>query len=328
MKRPRIGVLMPVYNLEHYVSDSVESILNQTYDGFDFWIIDDGSTDGTYKKVSRFKDSRIKLISNDGNIGFVNTLNAALDEMDYEFIARMDGDDFAIPTRLEKQIQHMDAFPDCVLNGTQTKWVKFGMDGTKTEMPYWKYPTRDSALRASLIWNASFVHSSVLLRKNSLGDLRYDPSFDVACEDWDLWTRLSNKGMICNLDEPLMECAIRENSMHRHNKSRTNELYLRKISSNLERLGLDKDSVSILTAEFHDTRADITFGALKKSYLMLLNLIDNPAMRRDVAQLCGLRLLGQIRDYDYGKLNALSVFCGPLNPGAQGLNKIKSYLFN
>jgi len=328
MQKPRIAVLMPVYNLERYVVRSVGSILNQTFEDFDFWIIDDGSTDGTFELLSEIKDSRIKLVQNPSNMGFVNTLNAALDCMDYEFIARMDGDDFAMPNRFEKQIQYMDENQGCVLVGSQSTWIKMDERGNVKDRTYWKYPVTDSAIRASLYWNASFVHSSVIFRRFSIGDLRYDPSFDVACEDWDLWTRLSLKGSLYNMDEPLMECLIRDDSMHRHNRSRTNQLYCRMMNSNFARLGLDQDMISVLTAEYCGCKLAVSFDSLRSAYMYLINLIDDVMVRREMAKICGLRFLGQIRDNDLGKLNALSVFLGPMSPGYAGLHKIKSYFFH
>lgn len=318
---------MPVYNLERYVIRSVDSILNQTFEDFDFWIIDDGSTDGTFDLLKEIKDPRIKLVQNPLNMGFVNTLNAALDSMDYEFIARMDGDDFAMPDRFEKQIQYLDENQSCVLVGSQSTWVKMDEYGTVTDRTYWKYPVTDPALRASLFWNASFVHSSVIFRRFSLGDLRYDSSFDVACEDWDLWIRLSHKGSLHNLDEPLMECLIRDDSMHRHNPSRTNQLYCKMIKFNLTRLGLDQDIISDLTTEYCGCNFAASFDSLRFAYMNLINHIDDARVKRQMASICGLRFLGQIRDNDLGKLNALSVFLGPMSPGYAGLHKIKSYLF-
>jgi hypothetical protein len=158
-----------------------------------------------------------------------------------------------------------------------------------------------------------------------LGDLRYDKGFDVACEDWDLWTRLSQKGMVCNIDEPLMECTVRENSLHRHNMTKTRNLYFAKISANLKNLDLDQETISVLTAEYGNSSQEISFHSFYSAYLRLIDKIEDINVRKELARFCGLKFLGQIRDNDLGKFKALSVFFGPLSPGVLGLHKIKGY---
>jgi len=89
-----ISVLMPVYNAERYLVEAVESILTQTFDDFEFIIIDDGSTDGSRPILERFarRDDRIRLVSRP-NTGMTRALNEGLDLACGEFIARMDADD-------------------------------------------------------------------------------------------------------------------------------------------------------------------------------------------------------------------------------------------
>ena len=105
---------MPVYNAAPFIKESVQSILDQTFTDFEFLVVDDCSTDGTFEIISEFKDNRIRVIRNDENKGLVYGLNLGLSLLNNPFIARMDGDDFAYCGRLEAQVKFMEENPDVV----------------------------------------------------------------------------------------------------------------------------------------------------------------------------------------------------------------------
>ena len=103
-----ISVVMSVYNGEIYLYEAIESILNQTFTNFEFIIIDDGSTDNSAEIIKSYDDNRIVLIQQ-GNKGLAAALNEGIKIAKGKFIARMDADDISLPTRLETQIQFMEA---------------------------------------------------------------------------------------------------------------------------------------------------------------------------------------------------------------------------
>jgi glycosyltransferase involved in cell wall biosynthesis len=92
MDNPKITVLMPVYNGERYLRQAMDSILNQSVEDYEFLIINDGSTDRTLEILQSYKDPRIKVINNEGNIGLTAFLNRGLKIAKGEYIARMDAD--------------------------------------------------------------------------------------------------------------------------------------------------------------------------------------------------------------------------------------------
>lgn len=116
---PLISVLIPVYNVEKFVFDAVKSILNQTYKNLEIIIIDDCSTDDTYKIVEELaeQDNRIRLYKNRKNLNIVKTLNFALTKASGELIARMDGDDISAQDRIQKQYEFLLANPNIALVG-------------------------------------------------------------------------------------------------------------------------------------------------------------------------------------------------------------------
>ena len=103
-----ISVVMSNYNTdEEYLRAAIESVLNQTYENFEFIIVDDCSTNNSVDVIESYSDKRIKLIKNKGNMGLTKSLNIAIKAAKGEFIARMDADDIALPQRFEKQIEFL-----------------------------------------------------------------------------------------------------------------------------------------------------------------------------------------------------------------------------
>lgn len=108
----RVTVLMPVYNVEKYIKEAIDSILNQTFKDFILLILDDYSTDNTAKIISEYTDPRIKYYKQDKNVGLSENLNTGVALADTEYLARMDGDDISVATCLEKQINFLDTHAD------------------------------------------------------------------------------------------------------------------------------------------------------------------------------------------------------------------------
>ena len=175
---PKISVLMPAYNVEKYIAESIESILNQTFTDFEFLIINDGSTDGTAQIIKEYakKDKRIRFIDNKKNQGLIAVLNQGLDLCTGEYIARMDSDDISLPERFAKQVEYMEMHPECGLLGTAGQ--NFGAD-TNT------YYSPEHVDMFDLLRGVGFYHPSVMMRKSVMDkyNLRYDPRYYLV-EDW------------------------------------------------------------------------------------------------------------------------------------------------
>ena len=103
---------MSVYNSETSVEDSINSILNQTYENFEFLILDDCSTDKTREILNEYKskDKRIKIFYNNENIGLTKSLNKLISRSNTKLIARQDGDDISLPNRLKIQLEYLNKY--------------------------------------------------------------------------------------------------------------------------------------------------------------------------------------------------------------------------
>lgn len=211
----KLAVLLPTYNAAYYLRESIDSILNQTFSDFDLYVYDDCSMDTTEEIMRSFNHFRIFYRKNIENLGIAKTLNRGLEELlpYYEYIARMDADDWAYPERFEKQIDFLDKNNEIVLCGTQGYWLK---DISQNPMSGWKYPLNNDYIKCYLLFAASFGHSSVIFRSDSFHkhNFRYNETI-TTCEDWDLWIRVAKAGHVANLPDFLMKYRILENSNHR-----------------------------------------------------------------------------------------------------------------
>jgi len=200
---PTISVVMPVYNAARYLAQAVESILAQTFRDFELIAVDDGSTDRSLAILQQLaeRDSRIVLISRP-NTGIVGALNDGLEAALGTYVARMDGDDVAEPTRFERQLAFLKTAPDCVALGTA---VCFTDPEGRPLKPY-RPPTSPDAIEAELAEGngGALIHPSVVFRRKALrvcGGYRAQYNF---IEDLDLYVRLLRIGRLANLPNILL----------------------------------------------------------------------------------------------------------------------------
>lgn len=197
--RPKVTVVMSVYNGERYVRDTIDSILNQTFKDFEFVIINDGSTDRTVQMINKYQDYRIRLIENKENIGLARSLNIGLNMAEGEYIARMDTGDISMQDRLKKQVSILDSDKRIGLVGTACAAVD-----TRGRELYRIYPPcSDADIRTRLPHTNCFIHSSVMFRRECIDTIGgYREIFDMA-QDYDLWLRILEKYSVINIGEIL-----------------------------------------------------------------------------------------------------------------------------
>lgn len=208
MKEPLISVLLCTYNDEKYIYRAVKSILDQTFEDFEFIIINDGSTDKTLDILKQFDDKRIILIDKP-NTGLTDSLNLGVSKAKANWIARMDGDDVSIKTRFAEQIKYINNDEIAVI-GTQCKFI----DDDDKEIGKVSLPLiHDDILKNGMYFKTMFIHPSVLIKKELLlKSGGYDECINSA-EDLDLWLKLSHYGKLVNLDSVLLEYRMHQNKI-------------------------------------------------------------------------------------------------------------------
>jgi len=263
---PTVTVLMPVYNGEKYLKESIESILTQTYTDFEFLIINDGSTDSSKFIVSSYNDTRIRYIEKEKNTGIVDTLNYGLDLASGKYIARMDCDDISLPVRLEKQVIFMDNNPDVGISGT---WAQ--TFGELSNNDVWKYPESHKDISCALMFNSVLVHSSVIMRKSYLQQYKLTYKTDyIYAEDYDFWVNANACFKLANIPKVLLKYRISYNSTSHSSKNSENKLE----STRKVRINCFKKYSINLTAEQIDLFSLICSYEKLKETNLFYNAID------------------------------------------------------
>lgn len=205
---------MSAYNEKlEWLDDAIDSICNQTFGDFEFLIVDDNPNREELKNylIKRQKDDeRILIIFNDKNIGLTKSLNKALKASRGDYLARMDADDVSALNRFDAQINFLKEHEDVDVCGSALNFIG-NRQGVR------KYPKQTTS--ENLIFENPLAHSSVMIRRESLGELIYDERFR-ASQDFDLWTRLlySKKIKFFNFDEPLVDYRISNTQVSSTNK--------------------------------------------------------------------------------------------------------------
>lgn len=204
-KKPDLSVVMGCYNNALTIKEAVDSILQQTFSNFEFFIIDDCSTDDTIAIIEKYNDPRIHIIKNKTNQGLGYSLSLGVALSRGEYIARMDADDVSFPSRFEKQIAYLREHRDVICVGTGAKKIGtislFAKFFSRTIRPACDY----EEIKAWLLIGTPILHPSVMFSAKLLKKtgLNYNPDFKKA-QDFELWSRMIWKGIIRNMDDILL----------------------------------------------------------------------------------------------------------------------------
>ena len=204
-----ISVVTSVYNCEEYIGQTIDSVINQTINDWEYILIDDNSSDRSFDIIENIakKDSRIKVIKNTENKGQCVNLNFGIKMAKGKYIARLDHDDICHPKRFEKQLEYMENNPEVALVGS---WINIWKNGKIEFRKFYNYPVKTTGeARLIAISNNFMPHSSFFIRKSVMmdNDIWYDESI-VYAEDYALLARLVAVGKVCLINEPLVTYRI------------------------------------------------------------------------------------------------------------------------
>lgn len=202
MPASRLSVIMPMHNAAPFVGAAIDSILSQSMRDFTFYIVDDGSSDGSGAIAAEkaAADPRIRLIVQE-NSGIVASLNRMLALVDTPYVARMDADDLSLPLRFEKQLGRLEADPSLGALGTQ--FIEIAADGAVLDAAY-RQPMGAVTIRAELAHRQPIANPSAMFRTQALRDAGLYRQAFRHCEDYDLFLRLSEIADIDNLPDILL----------------------------------------------------------------------------------------------------------------------------
>lgn len=218
----KLSVVMSTYNREHLLAETIESVLNQSFEDFEFIIIDDASTDNTYNLIKKYHDSRIVLFRNKENKG--PTFNYHI--MQYiakgRYIAHTDDDDISCKQRFEKQLNYLENNPDINLLGTFIE--TFG----ENKRPSWVFYTEPEQLDFAMNFYNPICHSSIMYDTKFTGENFINYNIGCKCaQDYDFYKQIILKGgKLANLTDVLVKYRM-------HKKRLTDEYKTMQIQINV-----------------------------------------------------------------------------------------------
>ncbi len=201
---PPITVLMSVRNGQDFIEECLENVLGQTYADFRFLIVDNASTDGTPDAVRACRDSRIDLVTLDGDLGQSGALRHGLTLCRSEYVARTDVDDRSRRERLELQVAFLDKHPQVALLGS---WYEV-VDLTGHVLSVHRPATEHPEIVSEMLFRNQFAHSCVMYRREAaLACGSYNPNYRHVL-DYALWWNMIMEYRTANLPEFLVQICM------------------------------------------------------------------------------------------------------------------------
>lgn len=194
---PKVSVILPCYNCQPYIKESILSILNQSFQDFELIVIEDGSSDSSLGVVLANTNHKAEIIIHKENKGLSESLNDGLRYATGELIAIQHGDDVSLPQRLERQVQYFEEKNNVYLISSWTKFINEKSEVQQKDS-WWlkqikRIPDDPQVIRDKLLEMNFFVHTAVMFRREILNTCgNYDVEMPPS-EDYDLWLRVAEK---------------------------------------------------------------------------------------------------------------------------------------
>ena len=205
---PKVSVVMAVHNGMPYLDRAIQSILAQTFEDYEFIIIDDGSTDGTAAILNHYAQTHHRVrVYHQQHLGLIVSLNRGCNLARGDYIARMDADDVSVPERLAKQVAFLERQPSCCVVAAKILLI----DDHGNPVGVWPEDMNTStwsAIRHQLPRSNCIAHPTVMLRTCIIREYPYSEK-QLHSEDYDLWLRLCSDGRkIDKISEILVQYRI------------------------------------------------------------------------------------------------------------------------
>lgn len=205
MNQPIISVVMAVRNVERFLAESIRSILEQSFEDFEFIIVDYGSTDNSKSIVSSYaaRDNRIKLHEIPSCV-LPEARNAGCVLAQGRYIAIMDADDVALPDRLHSEVDYMESHPQVALLGGAVEWI----DAAGKSFHVHRHPSNDREIKSDLRTHCVFWHPTVVIRTDAFKAVGgYRHAF-VCAHDYDLAVRIAERYECANLENVVLRYRV------------------------------------------------------------------------------------------------------------------------
>ncbi|MBW2591027.1 MAG: glycosyltransferase [Deltaproteobacteria bacterium] len=197
-KNPLVSVIIPTYNRGWILKEAIDSVLSQDFDDFELIVVDDGSTDNTQDILDGY--ARDIIVLRQGNRGVSAARNAGIASASGLFIAFLDSDDLWLPGKLSRQVDYFNSNPNALICQTEELWIRNG----KRVNPKNRHKKFSGMIFKQSLPLCIVSPSAVMLKKSLLDKTGVFDESLPACEDYDLWLRISCKYPVLLIDTPLI----------------------------------------------------------------------------------------------------------------------------
>ena len=205
----KLAVILPAYNAENFITECLDSLLNQTFSDFCILAVNDASTDNTGKILETYaaKDTRLRVYHFSENQGEPAVMQFTMDilkEMDVEYVARMDADDICVPHRFEKQVQYLDEHLEIDILGSNALLFNDGQTDKTTKVS--TLPLLDKDIKAHFsLARDNIINPSSMWRHSSIKALGINYAQTTTAPDFHMWVQCAlHQKKFANLPEPLL----------------------------------------------------------------------------------------------------------------------------
>lgn len=217
VSNPEITVLMTVYNGGEYLNSSIESVLKQSFSDIEFLIINDRSRDDSEHRIRAFKDQRIRLVNNDANLGQTCSLNKGLSLAKGRYVARMDADDLAFPTWLEKNYSVLKSDPLSAVVSCKAVVI----DGENKIQKILNTPETYEQMVLRSLFATPINHVGAIFKTDVIRSFGgYEESLRIAA-DFELWSKLIRAQIrLASVPQPLVAVRVHNRSISVNERGR------------------------------------------------------------------------------------------------------------
>ena len=205
----KLAVILPAYNAENFITECLDSLLNQTFSDFCILAVNDASTDNTGNILEDYatKDTRLRVYHFSENQGEPAVMQFTMDilkEMDVEYVARMDADDICVPHRFEKQVQYLDEHLEIDILGSNALLFNDGQTDKTTKVS--TLPLLDKDIKAHFsLARDNIINPSSMWRHSSIKALGINYAQTATAPDFHMWVQCAlHQKKFANLPEPLL----------------------------------------------------------------------------------------------------------------------------
>ena len=263
---------MPAYNAEKFIAETIHSILFQNFKNFELLIYNDASSDNTLNEISKIVDSRIKVFEGKINMGVSAARNFLLSKAKGDFIAFFDSDDISLKNKFSFCISFLINRSEIDLVGSKTYFINDKSKTIRFIKTFESFSSED--IKADLLFNNTFSTSSIIFKKKILPLIKFDINVSIA-EDYLLFSNLSDKIKMANINKKLLKYRVNPNSLMFKNKNNLKKSLDNIHETLLKSLGINTSPELI---EIHNKfiySSDLDLIYLEKNLNLYKNIIQN-----------------------------------------------------